>query len=310
MRDDLDASVVRAAVDDRRLHPGAGLPADARRLDRRPDRPPHGLPGRPGRSSRAGSLLCSARPEPRLADRVPDGAGGRRLDAQPGRHVDHHQHLHRPARTGPGHRRVGRRGRHLAWRSARWSAALLVDSVGWRSIFWINVPVGLAALVLTARLRPRVPRRRGRAALDPVGQLLVIAPAGLADVRDHRGARARAGRSPLILGCVAVAAAALVALLLLRAAPRRAADRPAVLPQRAVQRRHRDRGRAPSPRSAASSSSTRSTCRTCAASSPLHAGLYMLPMAGDDRWSARRSPGGWSAPAGPRLPLVIGGRRR
>ena len=30
----------------------------------------------------------------------------------------------------------------------------LVDSVGWRSIFWINVPVGIAALVLTALYVP------------------------------------------------------------------------------------------------------------------------------------------------------------
>ncbi|CAL9606042.1 Multidrug resistance protein Stp [Streptomyces sp. enrichment culture] len=50
---------------------------------------------------------------------------------------------------------------------------LLVDSVGWRSIFWINLPVGLAALLLTLRFVPesRAPRARRP---DPVGQLLVI----------------------------------------------------------------------------------------------------------------------------------------
>ncbi|MFJ2234128.1 MFS transporter [Streptomyces sp. NPDC087859] len=50
---------------------------------------------------------------------------------------------------------------------------LLVDTVGWRSIFWINVPVGLAALLLTLRFVPesRAPRARRT---DPVGQLLVI----------------------------------------------------------------------------------------------------------------------------------------
>lgn len=51
---------------------------------------------------------------------------------------------------------------------------LLVDSVGWRSIFWLNLPVGLAALLLTLRFVPesRAPRARRP---DPVGQLLVIA---------------------------------------------------------------------------------------------------------------------------------------
>lgn len=51
---------------------------------------------------------------------------------------------------------------------------LLVDSVGWRSIFWINLPVGLAALLLTLRFIPesRAPKARRP---DPVGQLLVIA---------------------------------------------------------------------------------------------------------------------------------------
>ena len=50
---------------------------------------------------------------------------------------------------------------------------LLVASAGWRSIFWINIPVGLAALVLAAVFVPEsraaAPRRP-----DPVGQVLVV----------------------------------------------------------------------------------------------------------------------------------------
>jgi EmrB/QacA subfamily drug resistance transporter len=49
----------------------------------------------------------------------------------------------------------------------------LTESVGWRAIFWINVPIGLAAVVLTALFVPesRAPRARR---VDPVGQILVI----------------------------------------------------------------------------------------------------------------------------------------
>ncbi|WP_030808480.1 MFS transporter [Streptomyces sp. NRRL S-337] len=54
---------------------------------------------------------------------------------------------------------------------------LLVQSVGWRSIFWINVPIGALALFLTLRYVPesRAPKPRR---VDPVGQLLVIALLG------------------------------------------------------------------------------------------------------------------------------------
>jgi EmrB/QacA subfamily drug resistance transporter len=50
----------------------------------------------------------------------------------------------------------------------------LVDSVGWRSVFLVNLPVGLVALALTRRFVPesRAPRPRR---LDVVGQALVIA---------------------------------------------------------------------------------------------------------------------------------------
>ena len=41
---------------------------------------------------------------------------------------------------------------------------LLVDSVGWRGVFWVNIPVGLAAIALTARFVPesKAPRPRLR----------------------------------------------------------------------------------------------------------------------------------------------------
>ncbi|HEX3782523.1 MAG TPA: MFS transporter [Pseudonocardiaceae bacterium] len=50
---------------------------------------------------------------------------------------------------------------------------LLVDSIGWRSIFWINVPIGIAAIILTALFVPESKAARARK-IDPIGQLLVI----------------------------------------------------------------------------------------------------------------------------------------
>jgi EmrB/QacA subfamily drug resistance transporter len=49
----------------------------------------------------------------------------------------------------------------------------LVGSVGWRSIFWINIPIGLAAVLLTTLFVPESKAARARR-LDPVGQLLVV----------------------------------------------------------------------------------------------------------------------------------------
>ncbi|WP_347812794.1 DHA2 family efflux MFS transporter permease subunit [Curtobacterium sp. PhB136] len=49
----------------------------------------------------------------------------------------------------------------------------LTDTVGWRAIFWINVPIGIAAIVLTFLFVPesRAPKPRR---LDPLGQGIVI----------------------------------------------------------------------------------------------------------------------------------------
>src|SRR5580658_7018017 len=49
----------------------------------------------------------------------------------------------------------------------------LVDAVDWRGVFWVNIPVGIAALVLTALFVPESKAPRPRR-LDPFGQVLVI----------------------------------------------------------------------------------------------------------------------------------------
>ncbi|SEU44744.1 MFS transporter [Nonomuraea wenchangensis] len=87
----------------------------------------------------------------------------------------------------------------------------LVASVGWRSIFWINIPVGLAALVLCALFVPesRAPRPRP---VDVVGQILVVVllaslTYGLIE------APAAGWVSAQTLGCFALAALALAVLV-------------------------------------------------------------------------------------------------
>jgi len=53
------------------------------------------------------------------------------------------------------------------------AGGLLVSAVGWRSIFWVNIPVGIAAIALTALFVPESKAPRARR-FDPVGQILVM----------------------------------------------------------------------------------------------------------------------------------------
>jgi EmrB/QacA subfamily drug resistance transporter len=88
---------------------------------------------------------------------------------------------------------------------------LLTETVGWRSIFWINVPIGLAAVVLAALFVPesRAPRPRR---VDPIGQLLVLVL--LASVTYAIINAPRAGwTSPETGGLFLLAAASLLGLL-------------------------------------------------------------------------------------------------
>ncbi|MHB1519236.1 MAG: MFS transporter [Acidimicrobiales bacterium] len=93
----------------------------------------------------------------------------------------------------------------------------LVTSVGWRSIFWINIPVGMVAIVLTLRYIPESKAARARR-LDPVGQVLVIAllaslTYGIIEAPGH------GWTSPLIVAAFGLAIASLAGLV--RYEPRR-----------------------------------------------------------------------------------------
>ncbi len=89
---------------------------------------------------------------------------------------------------------------------------VLVDSIGWRSIFWVNVPVGLAAMALTVRFVPESRAARARR-LDPIGQLLVLTLFGSVTYAIIEGPRL-GWTSGVILGLFGLGAAALVGLLL------------------------------------------------------------------------------------------------
>jgi EmrB/QacA subfamily drug resistance transporter len=95
---------------------------------------------------------------------------------------------------------------------------VLVTSAGWRSIFWINIPVGMVAIALALRYIPESKAPRARR-IDPVGQVLVILllaslTYGIIEAPEHGWG------SPLIVGAFALALASLVGIL--RYEPRRA----------------------------------------------------------------------------------------
>ena len=87
----------------------------------------------------------------------------------------------------------------------------LVDSIGWRSIFWINVPIVIAAIVATALFVPESRATRARR-FDPMGQLMVILVLGCV-VYSIIEAPRLGWSSPTILTLLAVAVLAVAGLL-------------------------------------------------------------------------------------------------
>ncbi|MGH3398112.1 MAG: DHA2 family efflux MFS transporter permease subunit, partial [Streptosporangiaceae bacterium] len=88
---------------------------------------------------------------------------------------------------------------------------LLVDTVGWRGIFWVNIPVGLAAIALTAMFVPESRAQHPRR-VDPVGQALVIITLAALVYGIIEGP-GRGWSSPGIIACFAAAVVALAGLI-------------------------------------------------------------------------------------------------
>jgi DHA2 family methylenomycin A resistance protein-like MFS transporter len=97
-------------------------------------------------------------------------------------------------------------GAGLALTAGPLAGGVLVAVAGWRSIFLVNLPIGLAGLWLTWRYARDTPCSDSRA-LDPLGQVAAIAALGaLAGAIIEGGARGFA--HPLALTGIAVATAA------------------------------------------------------------------------------------------------------
>ncbi len=87
----------------------------------------------------------------------------------------------------------------------------LVDALGWRSVFWINVPIVAAAIVCAGVFVPESRAARARR-FDPVGQLLMVLVLG--SVVSAIIESASVGwTSPLIVGLLAVAAAGVAGII-------------------------------------------------------------------------------------------------
>ncbi len=87
----------------------------------------------------------------------------------------------------------------------------LTQTLGWRANFWINLPIGVAAMVLVVWFVPESKAARART-VDPVGQSLVIVALACLTYAVIEGPRAGWG-SALIVGLFSASALAVVLLL-------------------------------------------------------------------------------------------------
>jgi EmrB/QacA subfamily drug resistance transporter len=89
---------------------------------------------------------------------------------------------------------------------------ILVNALGWRSVFWVNVPIGIAAIMLTQWFIPESKAHRVRA-YDLPGQALIIVLFASIITATIEGPRDGWG-SPTIIGLYVLAALAVLAVII------------------------------------------------------------------------------------------------
>ncbi len=99
-------------------------------------------------------------------------------------------------------------------------SGLLVDSLGWQSVFYVTVPVGALVAMVIPRLIPPVPLAPGRGRLDVLGAVLITVGVALVVVAPTQGS-ARGWTSPQ---CVVPFVAGLCVLALFLFVERRHPD--------------------------------------------------------------------------------------
>ena len=158
-----------------------------------------------------GSLLCSLAPNPELliASRAAQAIGGCMLNPVAMAIITNT--FHEPAERA---KAIGIWGAVFGLSMALGPVVggALIAAFNWRAIFWLNIPVGLIAILLTVKFVPDSRADRVRR-FDPVGQLLVIVFLSTLVFGIIEGRRL-GWTSPAIVGCFAMAAASLVGLVL------------------------------------------------------------------------------------------------
>jgi EmrB/QacA subfamily drug resistance transporter len=110
----------------------------------------------------------------------------------------------------------------------------LTDALSWRWIFYVNLPLGLVALLVVLRFFPHVVPKREHGGVDYAGAVTLVCGVVPLLLALSWGGRDYAWTSPLVLGLLALAAAMLAAFVAVELRAREPIIPPSLFQQRAI----------------------------------------------------------------------------
>ncbi len=114
------------------------------------------------------------------------------------------------------------RGRYQGYMAGTWGVASVAgpiiggwvtDAFSWRWIFWVNLPIGIGAYLLSSSTLKMLPVRRHAAVIDYAGAALLAVSTTLVLLVMSWGGTEYAWSSPVILGMIGLAAVLVVVLV-------------------------------------------------------------------------------------------------